>query len=204
MSRARIIYFLEALIAVLFLGLTVAVVIFHSLTAADNWILAFLYAIRTPALFSFFSYATMLGSPTAVIGILIVSALALFWFKHLRLAAALIIAVVGASVSELLLKVLIERVRPSGFSDLLPTSYSFPSGHATSSMALYGFLTYILYHLFPRYRHIIIPVGFTLVGIVGFSRLYLGVHYPSDILGGYLLATMWIFIAIRAAHVMKK
>jgi len=195
---------LELMVVFLFIVVTAAVMLSQSLTDADLWVLGVLYATRLPFLFDTFSYITLLGNTLAITVAASAIGLFLLFTKRFSLAVGLAVATIGAASTEVTMKILIERVRPSGFSDLLPSSFSYPSGHATASMALYGFITYALLVVFPKQRVLILSLGAFFILSVGISRLYLGVHYPSDVLGGYLLAAVWIFIAARVMHLMRK
>ena len=96
-------------------------------------------------------------------------------------------------------KLLIHRPRPSGdipyYQEL---STSFPSGHATVAMALYGFLIYIICKNISTQRKklAVLFVGASIIVLIGLSRMYLGVHYFSDVLGGYLVGLIWVIISI--------
>jgi membrane-associated phospholipid phosphatase len=190
----------EILVLILLVGLTGAVMTAESLHVADLWLLEYIYALRSPIPFIFFSEITALGSATVIALVSLALGLALSIAGRMRMALGLLVAVFGSISTETLMKIIIERTRPEGFSDLLPTSYSFPSGHATASMALYGFIIYLLFMLFPKYRVLTGVLGGAVIALVGLSRLYLGVHYPSDVVGGYLLAFLWILIGARIVH----
>lgn len=75
-------------------------------------------------------------------------------------------------------------------------SYSYPSGHAMGSMVLYGFLAYILAIHYPRYARLVYSIAAILVMAIGFSRLYLGVHWPTDIIAGYGVGFLWVTLCI--------
>jgi undecaprenyl-diphosphatase len=93
-----------------------------------------------------------------------------------------------------ILKAVFQRTRPELFDSGYQASfYSFPSGHATVAVGFYGMLTVILaYRLEGLARWAVAVCGVLVVLLIGFSRLYLGVHYPTDILAGYLAAPLWV------------
>ena len=101
------------------------------------------------------------------------------------------------------LKSLLQRPRPTGFRIINETGYSFPSGHSMISMAFYGFLIYLIYknvkNKFLKFTLIIIL--FILIVSIGLSRIYLGVHYTSDVLAGFLLSIAYL---IFYCHVVDK
>jgi undecaprenyl-diphosphatase len=105
------------------------------------------------------------------------------------------ITVIGGSLLMGVLKISFHRPRPQPFFDtLLPASYSFPSGHALLSFCLYGAAAALFSADQKKLwvRIAIWTVAAVLVGAIGFSRVYLGVHYPSDVLAGYLGALVWV------------
>jgi membrane-associated phospholipid phosphatase len=75
-------------------------------------------------------------------------------------------------------------------------SYGFPSGHALGSLVLYGFLAYLLGQRYPRRSGLIYGIAGAMIGAIGLSRLYLGVHYPTDILAGYAVGGLWLMICL--------
>ncbi len=202
--RARGRLFVEIIMLVLFVALTAAVILSRSLTLADEWILSLLFAVRSPFLFSFFSSITVLGNAAVIIGISAIAGSWLILKRRYAFFASFGSAVAGAMLTEYILKLLIERARPAGFSELVPNTFSYPSGHATAALVLFGSLTYLLYLYFPKHRVLATIIGACIIAGVGLSRLYLGVHYPSDVLGGYLLATLWFFIGARVLHILQK
>jgi undecaprenyl-diphosphatase len=112
-----------------------------------------------------------------------------------RLSAVLLVVSTGGSiVLTTVLKGVFQRTRPELFDSGYQASfYSFPSGHATVAVGFYGMLTVILaYRLRGAARWVVAACGLLVVLLIGFSRLYLGVHYPTDILAGYLSALLWL------------
>ena len=102
-----------------------------------------------------------------------------------------------------ILKSLLQRPRPTGFRIINETGYSFPSGHSMISMAFYGFLIYLIYknvkNKYLKFTLIIILI--ILIISIGLSRIYLGVHYTSDVLAGFLLSIAYL---IFYCHVVDK
>lgn len=165
-----------------------------------------LFAIRSPFSISAFKTITLLGETSVIIALSLTIAIVLWRSSRTRAyALSLVAAVLGAGATVYTLKALIERARPNG---LLPaiteTSSSFPSGHATLSMVLYGFIAYILLSLFPTKKPLIMIAAVLLIGTIGFSRLYLGVHFPSDVLSGYLFGSAWLWLGIRMSGILSK
>ena len=137
---------------------------------------------------------TALGYYSVVLPLLAVISLA-FYLKGWRLSAVmLVISTAGGIFLTTVLKEAFRRTRPeildSGYS---AGFYSFPSGHATVAVGFYGALALILaYHLHGPARWAVVLLGTVLVLLIGFSRLYLGVHYPTDVLAGFLAAPLWL------------
>jgi membrane-associated phospholipid phosphatase len=117
------------------------------------------------------------------------------WFRQHQKPQALLlsITVFGAVITNAALKFLFARPRPEVFPPLVvETSYSFPSGHTTTAAAFYGMLAILLWQAHHRRWALLSGVW---VFAVAFSRVYLGAHYPSDVLGSLALGTLWLVIA---------
>ena len=137
---------------------------------------------------------TSLGYYYAVVPLLAV-AVFVFYRRGWRLSAVLLVVSTGGSfVLTTALKGVFQRARPELFDSGYQASfYSFPSGHATVAVGFYGMLTVILaYRLGGAARWAVASCGVLVVLLIGFSRLYLGVHYPTDVLAGYLSALLWL------------
>ena len=120
-----------------------------------------------------------------------------------RNAILLLSATLGGEGLDQALKFLLERPRPAVFFGLAqPASYSFPSGHSMASACFYGALAIIVCSRMRSraWRSVIALAAAAVIVLVGFSRIYLGVHYPTDVLGGYLAAVAWMAL-LRAAGV---
>lgn len=134
---------------------------------------------------------TNLGSPLAYITIAVLVFLGLGWQKRWWEAGFSISCLFSAWVLMGVLKNLFARPRPWGEALTIATGFSFPSGHAMLSLAFYGFLALVVLKDYPpKYRPLIL-VGFTvLILLIGFSRIYLNVHYASDVLAGYIFGAL--------------
>ena len=139
---------------------------------------------------------TTLGYYWVVLPILVVVTY-LFYRNGRRISAVLLpVATVGSIILTTTLKTVFQRARPDLFdSGYTASFYSFPSGHATIAVGFYGTLTLLLaWRLKGVRRWVVALSGLLLVLLIGFSRLYLGVHYPTDVLAGFLAAPLWISI----------
>ena len=131
----------------------------------------------------------------------------LFLFiKNKKIGLSIISNIVIIAVLNQLLKRILQRPRPTEFRIVEETGYSFPSGHSMVSMAFYGYLIYLIYrYIKNKYvKWTLITILNILICLIGISRIYLGVHYASDIIGGYLTSIIYMFIYIFAVDKIKK
>src|SRR6266851_8457071 len=118
-------------------------------------------------------------------------------------ATFLLLSVAGAGILEWLVKLLVHRPRPAGPDVHVLThvgGFSFPSGHVVSYMALFGFLLYLAWIALrsPVLRWGTVSLCLLLLVLIGPSRIYLGAHWASDVLGAYLLGGVWLSVVLRA------
>ncbi len=118
---------------------------------------------------------------------------------HRKELLLLVFSVSGAALFNLLLKGVFQRERPNLYRLAEETGFSFPSGHSMAAFALYGVLAYLLWrHIASKKgRLALIALAALLVLSIGLSRIYLGVHYPSDVLAGYLASMVWLGLGIE-------
>ena len=138
-----------------------------------------------------------------VFGLLIVVFLAVF--KHWKYIAQLGLVLILALSSNVLLKEIINRSRPLGEHMVTVKTLSYPSGHAMVSMAFYGFLIYLIayFKMNKVLKVCLITILTILILSIGISRIYLGVHYPSDVLGGYIAGIMWVTFCVLIFNLVK-
>jgi undecaprenyl-diphosphatase len=167
----------------------------------DGAVFALSHRVASPALTAFMGGVTWLGSNEFLIGAGAVAVLGFVLAGWRRAAAAFLLTMAGAALLNFVLKLSFRRERPQPFFDTpLPDSYSFPSGHALLSFCFYGVIAAVVAaRLKGRRARVLVWGGAALlVGLIGVSRLYLGVHYPSDVLAGYAAAFVWV-VAVAAA-----
>ena len=163
--------------------------------AFDEYIRGRVNSMASPGLTAVMRAASLLGGPAVLIPVGVVVALAFLARGWRRGALLVIVTLAGAGLLNGLLKLSFARARPAPFFDYpLPGSPSFPSGHALYAASVFGGLMALLS---PRLKHRWLRiVGWTiaiaLILLVGLSRIYLGVHYPSDVLAGYAIAVIWV------------
>ena len=163
----------------------------------DVAILLSIHQWATPQLDNLMLALTRLGDPKWVITIVSVT---LVWLGSKRRFPEMVlftIALMGALILNTGMKLFFAKPRPELWSRLIPEiSFSFPSGHALGSMVLYGVLAYLLSRLFPQKSSIFYSVAAVVIGAIGLSRLYLGVHWPTDVFAGYGVGLLWLIMSI--------
>ena len=172
----------------------------HFDQAVREWV----HSYASPAMTRVMNVFSLLGYNILIVELLI--ALAVFAKLRWRRAALwLTVAMAGSLVLDLTLKYIYQRTRPTAYFGMAPHSYSFPSGHAMCSFCFYGVLAGLLSARTKplAWRLLIWFTAAALVMAIGLSRIYLGVHYPSDVVAGYLAATVWVGTIIVLDHIRK-
>jgi len=181
----------------LFAGVVEDLITSDSIIATDIRIANLLVAFRTDDLTNIFRWITLLGK-SQVIMAFIAFAVALLWiWRKNYYIFPLFIAVVGSEAFTSLGKLAFHRPRPE-LAVYVEHSFSFPSGHATIAVSFYGFVGFLLMRFVQSWKRKV-NIFFTTIIIIiaiGLSRVYLGVHYVSDVWSGYLVGAMWLIIAL--------
>ena len=138
-------------------------------------------------------FITNFGGAICLITITVISFLVI---KNKKIGIAIAINLLMQSILNLSIKSIFQRPRPIEYKLIEESGYSFPSGHSMASMAFYGFIIYLVYkNIKNKYIKWSLIVLLTLLIItIGFSRIYLGVHYTSDVLGGFLLTIAYLML----------
>lgn len=167
-----------------------------------NWFVA----QRTPWLTSFFRFMTTLGNTTTIIVVVSLAVGLLIAFRLWFDIAFLLAATIGTSILTTLMKSVVGRGRPELVDRLVTaTGNSFPSGHSSQAVACYGALAYLASrHVTSRRARIWIGLtAAVLIFLIGISRVYLGVHWPSDVIAGWSLGLCWLAGLILAVNLTR-
>jgi undecaprenyl-diphosphatase len=167
---------------------------------ARDWV----HRYASPGMTRAMTSISLLGYNILIVELLI--AFAIFAKLRWRRAAVwLAVAMAGSLLLDMTLKYLYHRARPTAYFGTAPHTYSFPSGHALCSFCFYGVLAGLFSARIKSLplRILIWVSAAALVIAIGLSRVYLGVHYPSDVLAGYLAAAVWVGTVIVLDHVRK-
>ncbi len=171
----------------------------------DTTVLLAVHQWSNPSLDQVMLSLTRLGDPEFVVVVIILSLGLLLWRRQRTEAKMLAIACLGALILNQGLKLFFAKPRPQLWTPLIvETSFSFPSGHALGSLVLYGFLAYLLAVNYPRLSHWIYSVAVFLVMAIGVSRLYLGVHWVTDVAAGYAVGFLWLMVCITMLRLQTK
>jgi undecaprenyl-diphosphatase len=191
----------------LFFGILDSVIGQGSLIQSDLRIINLLQILRTPSFNDAMLFITYLGKWQIVAFGAMVIAIIFALLKRWRHLIALIFSVVGGELFVWFIKNIIERPRPLLVNALTPeTSFSFPSGHSFVAVSFYGLLGYFIFRTTKNKLLKILSVLLVMLIIlaIGFSRIYLGVHWPSDVLASYASAAAWLTALITALEIRKK
>ena len=172
--------------------------IINRVVSIDLGLANLFYVIRDPLLVKIFLGITMLGK-WWIAAIIVLTVSIIFYFKNRRQYIIPFFISVGAGfLTGMVGKLIWHRPRPMEMAVYIEHSWSFPSGHAILAVSLYGFLIYFFWKNLKKQPHKLAALFFGLLVIiaVGFSRLYLGVHYLSDVLAGYMVGLFWLILSI--------
>ena len=202
-SRALVGTALLFIVSSVLFGLLAALVTNGVTNTFDETVLLWINQHASPAFDTLFTIITQFGDAVFVTLASLVIILVLLFRKQPLKALFVAIGVGGAVLLSVILKPLFDRSRPDLWEWLVhETSLSFPSGHATASMALALCCVAVLWR--TRFHVVSLVLAPLYVALIGLSRLYLGVHFPTDILGGWLLSLSWVsLIAFAYLFVAK-
>lgn len=164
----------------------------------DNMFIWLVRYFASPAIDEVMIAISDLGFGISYIIIVVAAFSLLTYLKRWREVGALAICLVGGAALSLLLKHLFQRSRPDLFRVVPETGYSFPSGHAMASMCFFGMAAFLIMRIIPswRWRLTVMTLAVILIVAIGISRIYLGVHYPTDVVAGYAAGSMWLAFCI--------
>jgi membrane-associated phospholipid phosphatase len=172
----------------------------------DETISSFVVSFRSDTLTPYFKFMTEMGDRIAYIVISV--ALGVYFFvrhKNWKFIAQTIIVLLLSTLTNILLKSVINRARPAHEHLVEVNTLSFPSGHSMSAMAFYGFLMYLtVVSKIPLPIKIILATLLVITILsIGISRIYLGVHFPSDVAAGFIGGLIWVTFCIVVFNIMS-
>lgn len=177
-----------------------------TLAAYDHEITQYIISHRNPVLTAYFKFVTEVGDVHGYLVVLGISILlTALIFKRWKYIAQISLVLLLATLSNVMLKRFIDRARPGIEHLVVVKTLSYPSGHAMSAMAFYGFLIYLVYRIrmnsilkWSLYFFLVL-----LIFSIGISRIYLGVHFPSDIAGGFIAGLIWVVFCVLIFNLME-
>lgn len=195
-------WFVAALAGTLLFAADLGGVETHATASQDRSLDLSLHHTFGPASYRLFELITTLGSGIVRIPLIALIVLGLVVTRHWWSAALTVVATGGAAILFEVIRLLVRRPRPHLFPPAIHgDGFSFPSGHATDTCAFALIAVYLLCHLSGRSALSLLggTVLLLYVLLVGLSRLVLGVHYPTDVIGGYFLGAAWVALTITFA-----
>jgi undecaprenyl-diphosphatase len=193
MEAGAVVSLAMAVLSLFFFGWIAEGMLEGSTTRFDLAVREWVHQFAAPAMTRIMTVISLLGYNFLIVELVI--ALVVFCFLRWKRAAAwLAVTMAGALAMDLALKYAFRRPRPQVFFGAELHSYSFPSGHALCSFSFYGVLAGLIAARTksPALRGVASAAAATLVAAIGLSRIYLGMHYPSDVIAGYLAAAVWV------------
>jgi len=197
-----------------FAGLVASLVVLGSLAdgvrdqevfALDTWATPFLHGISSPGLDAFFTGLTTMGSSYVVFPVFLAAVALLVARRRYGASVFLTVALGGSLAIDFVMKLIFERPRPKlDYAAVLP-DYSFPSGHSMNGVVFYVSIALILWSVFGRQVGLIsLAIAIALAFGIGVSRIYLGYHYLTDVVGGWLAGVVWLLIVGAAFRIRPK
>lgn len=176
-------------------GLIAAAVRYQAFPGTDERLAAWIQGWESPSLTAWMAFFSRMGTGLPLV--LLIVAIMVLLYRILGFRRELLLIAFTAAGSGLLnvaLKQLFRRPRPEAYRLAEAAGFSFPSGHSMAAFSLYALLALLLWPYIrrPAGRLALLLAMFSLIAAIGLSRIYLGVHYPSDVLGGYVASTCWI------------
>lgn len=197
-QRRSIWIFLAVSCVVIFTALAVNI---HStlINTFDQTLIGAIQGMESPGLTKLMLFITWIGSTKQVIVIAIITMLILYFIlKHRMELWMLFITCAGSALLNIFLKTRFLRDRPTLHRLIEETGYSFPSGHSMAAFTLYCTIAFLVWKHMPNTASRVMTVLLSsfLIVAIGVSRIYLGVHFPSDVIGAYFISGCWVSLCI--------
>lgn len=190
-----------------FSKITKSVMANESLVSLDQWINENIIYFRTPWVNTITIIITQLGNQVFVFLCSVIITFYMFLKRKFDIIVSYVIAIIGGGLLNFTLKIVIQRERPISEDTLTKVAgFSFPSGHAMLSVIFFGMIAYILTREIKSLKLnliIILSAGF-IIFLIGFTRIYLQVHYLSDVIAGYVGGLFWLSVNIIGLEIYRK
>ena len=198
-------YILCGVLVVAFLAILISILIDRTMFI-DKFIMGIMPNFRSDLLTKVVKLVTLFGESKIILVLVVLIAGIFYITKHRADAYMMCLNLVNIVILNKGIKYLVQRPRPANMM-IFEDGYSFPSGHSMLSIGVYGFLMYLIYKskLDKKYKITSMILLSIIIVLTGLSRMYLGVHYPSDVIGGFLItgAYLIVFISIINKKVYK-
>ena len=180
---------------IIFFIFITTLVIYNKISFIDSNVYNFLISFKNDSLTNFFRFVTKFSN----VAFLVIFVLIVLLILRNKDAVFVIFNLIFLRLLNYAIKIIIKRDRPNILRLIKIGEYSFPSGHAMISMGVYGYLIYLIYKKIknPYIKYLGIIILSLLIILIGISRIYLGVHYFSDVVAGYTLSLIYLIIFIR-------
>lgn len=185
-----------SLIALGLFGIVTITLLLGYTTNLDNEIHKYIVALRNETLTNIMLIITNICS---VLVLTIISIALILFLKQKRISSYIMLNLVNSIVLSHIFKIIIRRERPIEINLIEESGFSYPSGHSIVSMAFFGLLAYLIYkNMKNKVKKTLLIISLLItICLIGFSRIYLGVHYFSDVLGGFLFSISYLMIFIN-------
>lgn len=172
----------------------------------DETIISSINKVVTPSTKTSMVFISFLGSAKFYIPVCIVILIYFIKKKYYINIFGLANGVLGSAILNFLLKIYFTRTRPEEYFQIIETGFSFPSGHSMVAISAYFTLTYLLFRkkIWDIKKVLAWSMTVILVFLIGFSRIYLGVHWPTDVIAGFSLGFIWVFINMIIIELLNK
>ncbi|KXH80705.1 phosphatase PAP2 family protein [Sporosarcina sp. HYO08] len=207
LSRQLIFAFFLCVLSGILFGYIANAIRRQTIERFDLSIIHFVQGFETSSLTAVMKFFTWVGSGYIVSIIALIGFLIIYGkLKNRGQALLLVFVVLGTILLNHFLKLYFKRERPEIHRILNANGFSFPSGHSMMAFSLYAIIAYIAWRHAKTVtsKTLLIILSAIMIIMIGVSRIYLGVHYPSDVVGGYAASALWVTASIVVYHFYRK